>query len=186
MLLVLLLGIADFGRVFAAGITIEAAARNAAEAAAQEYVQVVRNDVGGTLDTSDYSHLHDVALKVVCQEAETLPNQSASSGACEMPITAVCVHDGLDPDCGIERAGSPSKCHRLNDSWSNANLGATPSGAPAMPYVEVRVCYQFTTLFNLTDLNLPFGWSLDLGDIFLERDREFTVACYQQSPGACR
>ena len=31
MLLVLLLGVADFGRVFAAGITIEAAARNAAE-----------------------------------------------------------------------------------------------------------------------------------------------------------
>ena len=31
MLLVLLLGVADFGRVFAAGITVEAAARNAAE-----------------------------------------------------------------------------------------------------------------------------------------------------------
>ena len=40
MLLVLLLGIADFGRVFPAGITIEAAARNAAEAAAQEYLRI--------------------------------------------------------------------------------------------------------------------------------------------------
>ena len=34
MLLVLLLGIADFGRVFAAGIILEAASRNGAEAAA--------------------------------------------------------------------------------------------------------------------------------------------------------
>jgi Flp pilus assembly protein TadG len=34
MLLVLLLGIADFGRVFNAGITLEAATRDAAEAGA--------------------------------------------------------------------------------------------------------------------------------------------------------
>ncbi len=46
MLLVLLLGVADFGRVFQAGITIEAAARNGAEAAAQEYRQLAR---GATL-----------------------------------------------------------------------------------------------------------------------------------------
>ena len=54
-----------------------------------------------------------------------------------------------------------------------------------MPYVEVRVCYRFTTLFNLTNLDLPFGWGLNLGEIFLEKDREFTVACYQQAIGAC-
>jgi hypothetical protein len=54
-----------------------------------------------------------------------------------------------------------------------------------MPYVEVRVCYRFTTLFNLTDLDLPFGWSLNLGEVFIEKDRKFTVACYQQTAGAC-
>jgi len=185
MLLVLLLGIADFGRVFAAGITMEAAARNAAEAAAQEYVQVIRNDADGTLDTADYTHLHDVALNVVCHEAEVLPNHAEAGGTCTMPVAAVCVHDGQDPGCGSERVGSPLQCHRLNDPWSNTNLGATPSAAPPMPYVEVRACYQFTTLFNLTNLDLPFGWSLTLGDVFLERDREFAAACYQQTPGAC-
>ncbi len=34
LLLILLLGVADFGRVFAAGITLEAAARNASEVVA--------------------------------------------------------------------------------------------------------------------------------------------------------
>ncbi|HEU4863568.1 MAG TPA: TadE/TadG family type IV pilus assembly protein, partial [Candidatus Limnocylindria bacterium] len=46
MLLVLLLGVADFGRVFASGITTEALARNAAEAASQEYLQVRRATTG--------------------------------------------------------------------------------------------------------------------------------------------
>lgn len=185
MLLVLLLGIADFGRVFAAGITMEAAARNAAEAAAQEYVQVIRNDADGSLESADYNHLHALAMDAVCSEARTLANQDDSGGACSMPLAAVCVHDGADPTCGSEAASSPTACQRLNSPWSNANLGATPSGAPAMPYVEVRVCYRFTTLFNLTDLDLPFGWSLNLGEVFIEKDRKFTVACYQQTAGAC-
>ena len=43
LLLVFLLGVVDFGRIFTAGITMEAAARNAAEAAAQEYQQIIRN-----------------------------------------------------------------------------------------------------------------------------------------------
>jgi hypothetical protein len=42
----------------------------------------------------------------------------------------------------------------------------------------VRVCYRFTTLLYLGDLDLPLGWSLSIGDIWLQRDREFTVANY--------
>ena len=56
MLLILLLGVADFGRVFQAGITLEAATRNAAEAAAQEYTQIFRNK--GPLTSADYARLH--------------------------------------------------------------------------------------------------------------------------------
>jgi hypothetical protein len=44
--------------------------------------------------------------------------------------------------------------------------------------VEVRVCYRFTTLFNLTNLELPFGWGVSLGEVYLERDRQFVVANY--------
>jgi hypothetical protein len=64
-------------------------------------------------------------------------------------------------------------------------MGFDPAGAiPQMNYVEVRVCYRFTTLVPLSDLDLPFGWSLSLGDIYLQKDREFTVACYPGPPGA--
>src|SRR3989337_4028515 len=38
LLLILIVGIADFGRLFTAGIVMEAAARNAAEVAAHEYL----------------------------------------------------------------------------------------------------------------------------------------------------
>ena len=46
------------------------------------------------------------------------------------------------------------------------------------PSVEVRVCYRFATLMNLSGLELPFGNGLDLGTIWLQRDRVFVVADY--------
>jgi hypothetical protein len=190
MLLVLLLGIADFGRVFSAGITMEAAARNGAEAAAQEYVQMARNRPGGTLTNADYDHLHDVAIEKVCHESALLPNAAIAGSTCSMPAVAVCVHDGsgdlgISTTCGGEAAGAPAECTGLN-TWDPFREGAAPSGSAALPYVEVRVCYRFTTLVNLTNLNLPFGWSLSLGEIYLERDRNFTVACYTSDTSGCQ
>ena len=188
MLLVLLLGIADFGRVFAAGITVEAAARNAAEAAAQEYVQLIRNRPGGVLDTSDYQHLHDVALETVCEESAVLPNRAMSGGDCSMPVTGVCIHlpDGApDPiGCGSEAASAPSECDSLT-GWSDGNGGYASTGSTPLAYVEVRVCYRFTTLINISNLRLPWGWGLSLGDIYLERNRQFAVACYPAATGPC-
>jgi len=177
LLLVLFLGIADFGRVFTAGITVEAAARNGAEAAAQEYLQLLHK-TGGVLDAADYASLHDIALDAVCAESEPLPNQAIQGGSCTMPLAAVCIHDGGDPLCGDEADPVVTNCTGVNGAWDPANNGATPLGAPALPYVEVRVCYQFTTLLNLTNMQLPFGWSLSLGEVWLQRDREFTVANY--------
>jgi hypothetical protein len=191
MLLILLLGIADFGRVFQAGITMEAAARNAAEAAAQEYVQLIRNRPGGVLDSGDYQRLHDIALEKVCDEAAVLPNRVPATGVgCDMPSTAVCVHlpDG-SPDpagCGtVGGAAAPAECVAVNGTWQTGNDGYVPAGSTALPSVEVRTCYRFTTLFNLSQLQLPLGWSLSIGDIYLERDRDFTVACYPQATGPC-
>lgn len=177
MLLILLLGVADFGRVFAAGITLEASARNAAEAAAQEYLQLRRQSTALTPD--DYDRIHAVALETVCAEADRLPNQVENGGGtCSMPYAAVCLHDDAAElaayiSCGAEAASAPSSCSQLHDSW--------PQTAPAtgqLPWVEVRVCYRFTTLFNLSDLRLPFGNGLSIGDIWLQRERVFTVADY--------
>lgn len=188
MLLVLLLGVADFGRVFSAGIVMEAAARNAAEAAAQEYLQLARN--APSLDTADYQRIHDVALVEVCREAEHLPEEvdANADGVCEMPSAAVCVHDnpahpddatpppvGGDPLCGAEAATAPQPgCSAMAAPWPVDKAG----GSTQLAYVEVRVCYRFTTLINLTDLDLPLGWGLSLGEIWLQKDRSFTVADY--------
>jgi hypothetical protein len=189
MLLVLLLGLVDFGRVFTAGIAVEATARNAAEAAAQEYQQIIRNKPGTPplLDPGDYQAIHQTALKVVCREADTLPNQAKvapPAETCTMPVTAVCVHDvaAADPYCGLDASSPPSECSVVDD-WSSpsaaneAPLPPDPADEP-LAYVEVRVCYQFTTLINISDLELPFGWGLSLGDVWLQRDRQFVVGNY--------
>lgn len=185
MLLVLLLGLADFGRVFAAGITVEAAARNAAEAAAQEYVQLIR--ANGALVATDYQHLHNVALASLCHESTVLPNYAESSGTCTMPVAAVCVHLAADdttsppdPLCGQDAVSPPPQCADVNPSnpsWNTENA----EGSGSLAYVEVRVCYRFTTLFNLQNLHLPMGSSISLGDVYLQRTRIFTVACYYSS-----
>lgn len=186
--MVFLLGVADFGRVFTAGITIEAAARNGAEAAAQEYLQRSQKS-GGVLDAGDYADLHAIAIDAVCAETEPLPNQIIGPGSCTriingapvvaLPLTAVCIHDDVDPVCGSERDASVTQCTGVNGAWNSANVGPALGTPPvSLPYVEVRVCYRFTTLLYLGNLDLPLGWSLSLGDIWLQRDREFTVANY--------
>lgn len=183
LLLVILLGVVDFGRVFTAGITMEAAARNAAEAAAQEYQQIIRTDP--TPGPADYQRIHDVALEELCSEAKVLPNRAVDgSGNCTMPITAVCVHDetgGEGALCGQAGSPVPPECGDIGgwsaeppDPTNHMPLNGTPT---RVPYVEVRTCYHFTTLFNL-HLQLPFNWSLNLGDIWMQRSRFFVVGDY--------
>ena len=180
MLLVLLLGITDFGRVFTAGIVLEASARNAAEAAAQEYLQLCRNRTTcPPLDAADYAALHDLALSETCREAERLPNRTVDgSGTCTMPHAAVCVHDGADPLCAAEAPSAPEECSLLRSMPSNPSNAALAYDASAPPYVEIRLCYRFTTMMDVSDLDLPFGWGLSLGEIWLQRERSFTSADY--------
>lgn len=198
MLLVLLLGIADFGRVFSAGITLEAAARNAAEAAAQEYVQLKRN--GSTpLGATDYEHLHSIALEKICAESTVLSNYTEGGGGCTEPFAAVCVHDlpapaadpmppNGDPNCGAEAAAAPGQCPTMTDdpadpaddgdAWVNTKNDGGVSLPESLPYVEVRLCYRFTTLFNISGMQLPFGWDVTFGEVWLERQRSFVAGLY--------
>ncbi len=173
MLLVLLLGIADFGRVFAAGITTEALSRNAAEAAAQEYLQARRAARPSQPAPAAYASVRSRVEEVACEEAKTLPNWAAAGSTCSMPIVASCVHDEWGDHCGSPSASIPSGCTQLA-AWP-PSLADQPGG---LPYVHVSACYRFTTLLNIADLRLPFGWSLTLGDVWLQRERVFTVADY--------
>src|SRR6266487_4704851 len=77
LLLVFLLGVVDFGRVFSAGITMEAAARNGAEAVALERLH---NPPATPGDPVYYQALHDLVARTVCHEARSLPSTTYDAG----------------------------------------------------------------------------------------------------------
>jgi hypothetical protein len=187
LLLVLFLGIADFGRVFAAGITLEAAARNAAEVVAEEYR---RNPPDGlyadqTLpapspgDPAYYAPLHELAARTACRETGGLANATYDPVAdrCDpdpgsgeaMPVILVCVHDNADPLCDEPAFGvtiPDPTCSALLDPPENTMDG----GAELSRYVEVRICYRFSML-----VRVPL---LPLDDVWLQKARVFTVAYF--------
>jgi cell division septation protein DedD len=195
MLLVLFLGITDFGRVFQSGIVIEAAARDAAEIVAEEYR---RNPPGGIpmLDPAPpgvdayYQPLHDLGARTACREARLLPNTTyvpddpatlaideeacidSVDPAASMPLILVCIHDNEDTLCDEPAFGAtiPPECSDLLDPMTPMMEGGTETSR----YVEVRICYRFTTLFNFPLLSLD--------DVWLQKDRAFTVAYYPPPP----
>jgi hypothetical protein len=183
LLVFILLGVADLGRVFADGVALESAVRNTAEAAAQEYLQLCAKNASsdplctGGLSQSDYNSLHALALDTGCREAERLTNRQVSGGgACTNPRIAVCVHDNAAGDangCGQEGATGnvPANCTTLNNSdgahpWSAVRAGP----ADGRPYVEVRMCYHFSALLPVTE----FWW----GSIWLQKENDFSVTNY--------
>lgn len=182
MLLVLLLGVADFGRVFQAGITLEAATRDAAEVGA---IQRLRDKppADTSLHPAYYTSLHQLIAQTACNEAELLPispDQVDATSCSHLAAVRACIHDDLDTRCGLAIPGfdgssPPANCTETNPTtappWTNASGGEAVSH-----WVEVRTCYRFMTLFNL-HLALPFSAGLNLGDVFLQRTRSFVVDC---------
>ncbi len=174
LLLILLLGMADFGRVFNAGIVTESGSRNVAELLAERYQ---RNPPPTSPPLSYYQLLHDDAARQVCTEMRSLPRiqYDQATQTCSGPIWAlVCIHDAQDPLCQTPPSGftsPPSKCSALQGSVPNT-IGAEDA---SLVWVEVGVCYGFEPLYKF--VLLPFlGYSG--GDVYLQRIRGFTVANY--------
>src|SRR3954468_21768566 len=71
LLLILLLTIVDFGRIFSAGIMIESAARAAAETASSQFLTESNRvaAIPATIDTAGYARIHEKAWQIVCDEA---------------------------------------------------------------------------------------------------------------------
>src|SRR5688572_6299160 len=194
LLIVLFLGIADFGRVFAAGITVEAAARNAAEMVAQEYLRNPPDDMSDPApnpgDDDFYRALHELAGRTACREIRGLagvtytpdnPGLPGNEESCgPMPIIRTCIHDDVDPRCGDVAFGhaAPPECPAVQAPMTAAMEGGTEESR----YVEVRICYEFTTIVSMQDLQLPFGQGISIGNIWLEKDRVFGVGFYPPPP----
>jgi hypothetical protein len=178
LLLVIVLGVVDFGRVFQTGIIMESSTRAAAEAGAVEYLREITGE--DATYVPDYDRIREVAAAVACREASRLPN--ADSGCTQWPIIRVCIHDavGGDVNCGdpaaVGSAAVPGeKCPTTDGGWSATSiLEVTPTDAnpdPRGAYIEVRACYHFSTLIPTNDF-------LPIGDVYLQKNSVFTVADY--------
>jgi hypothetical protein len=183
ILLVVFVAIADFGRIFAAGVDLEAATRDAAEATANEYLANPPGDPALTpaerlqvaapgSDPTYYDRLHTYAAGVVCAELRGLPNtnyDSVNNNCPDMPLVIVCVHDGADAGCGIPAqaggAGIPGNCGDFTPPADTSQQGTLER------WVEVRTCYKFTALLS----NMPL---FPFSDIWMQRKRNFTIPCY--------
>ena len=177
ILMIVFIAIADVGRIFAAIITIEAAARDAAEATANRYLATPPGPLLNPAPAGQstyYDALHTYAAGVVCAELRDLPstNYDSATNTCpDMPVVMVCVHDSQDPSCGTLASpgtqSAPADCSTFTPSPGNGQ-GSLPRPRPRL--VEVRTCYHFTAI-----LNLPL---FSLGDFWLQRTNEFTIPCY--------
>ena len=186
ILMLILLTVGDFGRLFAATITIESSAGAAAETASADYLREVLNIVPpGPLSADAYARVHQSAWQSVCDEASALPNAEPGSGGgqCRGLPTVVCVHDGStgagDPNCGSaynDADGIPTGCPSLQPGTRPNNSQA--GGAETSRYVEVRVCYRFSSFFRFDIPSVGGTLSTLGGDIYVERIRTFTVADY--------
>jgi hypothetical protein len=182
ILIALIVVVADLGRVFGAGVIIESATRNGAEAGALEYERnppgdptsppVDRLTAPAPAPGSDayYDDLHQRAARVVCADMRGLPNSTFddTSGVCPTwPVIRVCVRDGVDPRCGAAipnfNPSVPTECADLAAPWTALQEGQNRD-------VEVRTCYPFTPL-----LDLPL---LSFTATHLQRTRVFSVPCY--------
>jgi hypothetical protein len=177
ILIIVFIGIADFGRIFAASIAIEASARDAAEAVANRYLATPPGSLDATAPPGDptyYNPLHTYGAGVVCAELRGLPNTNYDAGSTtcpDMPAVMVCIHDSRDPSCSTLASpgslGAPADCTSLSPAPDD---GQGLTAHPRPRWVEVRVCYHFTAI-----LNLPL---FSLGDFWLQRTNEFAIPCY--------
>jgi hypothetical protein len=183
ILLIVFVAIADFGRIFAASIDVEAATRNAAEATANEYLANPPGDPALTAadrlrlaapggNQPYYDKLHTYGAGVVCAELRGLPNTNYDSGTntCpNMPIVLVCIHDSQDGGCGTPAqpggGGIPANCGDFTP------IATTDQQGTSNRWVEIRTCYKFTALLNDMPL-FPFS------EIWMQRTRNFTIPCY--------
>ena len=196
-LLVLVLGTADLGRVFVAGIVVESAARNAAEAVANDGRMALLKSPGCTDSSSPpcraplYAALHDLAAELACTEALGLPaSTDTSGGSCaNRLVVAVCIHDH---DLAFPQDGDPL-CSVIASKGTVPTPGCDPIGAPAMSNVqagprlllpdgtysvpirtvEVRLCYRFQPFIG--QIFLPLGAAFQLDEIYLNHGRVFPV-----------
>ncbi len=182
IVLVLFLAIADLGRLFAAGIVVQSASRDGAEAGAQYYAQIAD---GSTVSAAAvYTTVDNAAVSVTCNELSRIGGATGPGTSCSQvqAVVVACTHDvGFDlngttqsapgdPNCAAPPSGSMTPGESANCGGITSTAWSTSLDSSQLPYVEVRVCYPF-------DLLLGSSY-IPAGPFYLQQNSSFVVAAY--------
>lgn len=157
VLMIILLGIADFGRLFASAVAVEAAAREAA-------------DYGG-FDASYWTSPNVTATVAEMQRrACTAAAGSHLEGyASTDPGNTTCTNPVFS--CFLERNSAVTDCGTSNGVTDGVNCFDPATEPPCI--VHVQMAYDFDTL-------LPFGPVI--GRFHIVRDSRFRISNLQAAP----
>jgi Flp pilus assembly protein TadG len=157
VILLILLGIADFGRLFASAVAVEAAGREAADF--------------GAFDSSYWSSVNVTTTVAEMQRrACTAAAGSHLEGYSTTDVTnATCTNPAFT--CTLERNGASTDCLSSGGFTNGVDCSDASTEPPCT--VHVRMTYQFNTL-------LPTGPVA--GTLQIVRDSRFRVSNLQPAP----
>ncbi len=146
IMMLLALAIGDFGRVYATGVAVEDAAREAADFAAFDDIAAshFEDPVPGTVDAKDSTRLE--ALRRACAAVSSLPGYQPT-------VAATCA----DPTARCTAAASSFCQLVVEDSRANPPFASTCGIAPQTDFtcgwvVHVTLTWEFRTVLNVPPL----------------------------------
>jgi Flp pilus assembly protein TadG len=158
VMLLILLGIADFGRLFTSAVAVEASAREAADY--------------GAFDASYWTPIN---VPTTVAEMERRACTAAAGSHLEGYATtdpvnnATCSNPAFS--CSLERNGASTDCAGSNGFTNGVNCWDPATEIPCT--VHVRLTYQFNTLLPTG----PMAGNLEIG-----RDSRFRISNLQPAP----
>ncbi len=181
LLLVIVLGVVDFGRVFQAGIVMESATRAGQRPGAVEYLREVQQGSGVE---PDYDLIRERGCRGRMSRGEA-PNVDRTPNLVrQWPIIRVCIHDLAagryrlrQPEYfGIRRA-IPEQCPETESRLlvQRARLRSLPTDANPDAARSVR---RGSDVLSLHHAHSPRMSSSPFGEVFLQKESVFTVADY--------
>jgi hypothetical protein len=157
IMLIIAIAVGDFGRVYATGVAVEDAAREAADFAAFDDLTAshFEEPVPGTIDAKDSTRLE--ALRRACAAVSALPDFGAVAATCADPTARCTAVPGGFCELAVED-------HRADQPWAST-CGIDPIQADATCgwVVHTTVTFDFHMVIDYLPLDfLPLPTTVNL------------------------
>ena len=146
ILILLAVAVGDFGRVYASGVSVEDAAREAADYAAFDDISQshFEEPVPGTVDAKDSTRFE--AFRRACAAVSALPDFGAVAGTCSDPTARCSVAAGTFCQMVVED-------HRTSQPWaSTCGIDPVQMDVTCGWSVHVTITFDFHTALNFPAL----------------------------------